>query len=163
MTDLPTAMSEAPAFLAGWLETEGNKIAALFKSLTDAQWQSSIHTEGKTWIVRDVLAHLTIAEIRLPEMFADICAGGSGLPAGLNLDALQANQLQSMSDLSPQELLEQYKATHAKIVAFVTGLSAADLEKRGHHPFMGITTLAEMVKGVCIHTQIHLRDLSRIR
>jgi hypothetical protein len=156
-------MPENPAFLAKYLKTEGEKVAVFFASLTEAQWQASVFTEGATWIVRNVLAHLLIAETSLPAMFANIRDGLPGTPEGFNFDAYTAEQVQRAAVLSTQELLEQYKTVRAKTIAFVTTLSADDLEKRGRHPFMGITTLAEMIKGICIHNEIHLRDLSRIR
>lgn len=155
-------MPENPAFLAAYLKTEGEKTTAFFASLTESQWQASVFTEGATWIVRNVLAHLLIAEASLPAMFANIRDGLPGMPEGFNFDASNAEQSQRAAALSPQELLEQYKIVRAKTIAFVTTLSADDLEKRGRHPFMGTTTLADMIKGVCIHNQIHLRDLRRI-
>ncbi|MGC1376820.1 MAG: DinB family protein [Anaerolineales bacterium] len=156
-------MPENPAFLAAYLKTEGEKTAAFFASLTESQWQAGVFTEGATWIVRNVLAHLLVAEASLPAMFANIRDGLPGMPEGFSFDASSAEQMQRAAALSPQELLEQYKIVRAKTIAFVTTLSADDLEKRGRHPFMGATTLADMIKGICIHNQIHLRDLSRIR
>jgi hypothetical protein len=46
--------------------------------------------------------------------------------------------------------------------AFVAGLSEADLQKTGRHPFLGETSLAEMIKMVYRHNQIHYRDLRKL-
>jgi hypothetical protein len=36
------------------------------------------------------------------------------------------------------------------------------LEKTGRHPFLGVTTLREMIKMIYIHNQTHYRDLRRV-
>ena len=48
---------------------------------------------------------------------------------------------------------------NAEMTAYVISLSDADLQKAGRHAFLGITTLAEMIKMVYRHNQIHYRDL----
>ncbi|MCX6068934.1 MAG: DinB family protein, partial [Chloroflexi bacterium] len=64
--------------------------------------------------------------------------------------------------LTPAELLEQFKAVRGKMIALVASFSETDLEKQGRHPFLGQTTLAEMIKMVYRHNQIHYRDLRKI-
>ncbi|MBI3739892.1 MAG: DinB family protein, partial [Chloroflexi bacterium] len=65
-------------------------------------------------------------------------------------------------ELSPQELLEQYKSVRTQMIAWVSGINDSDLDKTGRHPFLGVTTLREMVKMVYIHNQIHYRDLRKV-
>ena len=154
-------MPETPESLAERLNAEGEKTAAFFASLTDAQWQASVFTEGATWKVRNVLVHLTTSEKNIPSLFANIRDGVAGAPKSFNLEAYIAEQSQLAAALSSQELIEQFKAVRASVVAFVATLSAADLEKRGYHPVVGLTTLADMIEGICIHNQIHIRDLTR--
>ena len=155
-------MSETSAFLAGRLKTEGEKTAAFFASLTESQWQANVYTEGATWNVRSLLAHFVTIEQSFSEVFANVCAGGSGAPEDFDIDAYNAVQQQKTVSLSPQELLEQFNILRAKTIAFVMTLSAADLEKYGRHPFLGVITLAEMIKALYVHSQTHLRDLRRI-
>lgn len=47
------------------------------------------------------------------------------------------------------------------MTALVASFTEEDLQKQGRHPFLGLTTLAEMVKMVYRHNQIHLRDLRK--
>ncbi len=155
-------MPETPAFLVERLKAEGEKTAAFFASLTDTQWQASVFTEGATWKVRNVLVHLIIAEKSIPGMFANIRDGLPGIPKGVNIEAYTADQIQAAATLSPDELIEQFRIGRANVAAFVATLSATDLEKRGRHPIMGITSLTEMIEGICIHNQIHIRDLGSI-
>ena len=64
-------------------------------------------------------------------------------------------------DLSPVELLEQYKEVRVNSVAWVSGLKDEELEIKGRHPFLGETVLREMVKMLYIHNQLHYRDLKK--
>jgi hypothetical protein len=59
-------------------------------------------------------------------------------------------------------LLEQFIAVRAEMTAWVAALTEADLEKQGRHPYLGQATLAEMIKMVYRHNQIHYRDLRKI-
>ena len=45
------------------------------------------------------------------------------------------------------------------MIAWVLLVSDSDLEKIGRHPFLGQTTLREMIKMVYLHNQIHIRDI----
>ncbi len=152
-------MPETPTFLAERLKAEGEKTVAFFASLTDAQWQSDVYTEGTTWNVRNLLAHFVMAEKSFVKLFANIREGGPGVPEGLDVDRYNARHQQETVALSPQELLEQFKIVRAAMIAWVAALSAADLEKCGRHPYLGVTTLAEMIKLTYRHNQTHLRDL----
>jgi uncharacterized damage-inducible protein DinB len=155
-------MPETPAFLAERLKTEGDKTAAFFASLTDDQWKSEVYTEGETWTVRNVLAHYVTAEKGFVSIFTNIRAGGPGASDDFDIDRYNASQQKKTRELTPVELLEQFKAIRAQMTAFVTSLTEADLAKQGRHPFLGQATLAEMIKMVYRHNQIHYRDLRKV-
>jgi hypothetical protein len=154
-------MSEA-ADLAHKLKTEGDKFSAFFASLTGPQWQTEVYTEGATWTVRNVLAHLMTAERAFIKLFAAICEGGSGVSEDFSIDRYNARQQEKTSELSYAELLNQYRAVRAEMISFVSTLGDIDLERMGRHPFLGQTTLREMIKMVYIHNQIHYRDLRKV-
>lgn len=154
-------MPETPAFLAERLQSEGAKTFDFFSSLTDEQWQTDVYTEGTTWSVRNVLAHFVMAEKSFLILFARIRESGPGVPEGFDIDRHNARRQQEVAALSPDELLDQFKTVRAQMASWVTALNADDLEKRGRHPFLGMTTLLEMIKMVYRHNQIHLRDLRR--
>ena len=41
-------------------------------------------------------------------------------------------------------------------------LKESDLEKQGRHPFLGMTTLREMIKMLYIHNMTHYRDMKKV-
>jgi uncharacterized damage-inducible protein DinB len=155
-------MPETPSFLAERLKTEGDKTAAFFASLTPEQWKSEVYTEGETWTIRNVLAHYVTAEKGFVNLFASICDGGSGVPDDFDIDRYNASQQKKSRELTPAELLDQFKTIRAEMIDFVSALDESDLSKQGRHPFLGQATLAEMIKMVYRHNQIHYRDLRKV-
>lgn len=148
--------------LAEKLKTEGEKFFALFAGLTDEQWNLKVYTEGETWTIRSVLAHFVTSERGLVRLFERIRLTGEGASEEFSIDRYNASQQEKTKDLSPQELLEQYKAVRADSIAWTLSLDEADLDKQGRHPFLGMTTLREMIKMLYLHNQIHYRDMKKV-
>ncbi len=152
-------MPETPEYLSERLKSEGEKMALFFEVLTPEQWQTEVYTEGEHWTVRSVLAHFVTAERGFVKIFSGINQGDSGVGEDFDIDRYNASQQRKTSQSTPAELLEQFKQVRAEMTAFVASLTEADLQKEGRHPYLGVTTLAEMVKMVYRHNQIHRRDL----
>ncbi len=155
-------MAENPAFLAERLKTEGEKTAAFFATLTPEQWQSTVYTEGETWTIRSVLAHYVTAEKGFLGIFSSIRDGGTGVRDDFDIDRFNASQQQKTREFNSSELLDAFKSTRAQMVDLVASLSESDLLKSGRHPYLGQTMLAEMIKMVYRHNQIHYRDLRKV-
>lgn len=147
--------------LAEKLKTEGEKFLTIFTGLTDGQWQSEVYTEGDTWTIRNILSHFVTSERGLIRLFERIIRTGEGSSEDFSIDRYNAHQQEKTRDLTPQELLEQYKAIRANSIAWVMSLSESDLEVQGRHPFLGMTTIREMIKMLYIHNQIHYRDMRK--
>jgi len=97
----------------------------------------------------------------LVRLFERIRTTGEGSAEDFSIDRYNAAQQRKTQELSPQELLEQYKSVRAEAVAWVAGLQEAELEIKGRHPFLGMTTLREMIKMLYIHNQTHYRDMKK--
>jgi len=154
-------MAEAAA-LADKLKSEGEKTSAFFGRLTGKEWETEVYTEGSTWTIRSILAHLMTAERAFVRMFEDIRRGGVGVSDDFVIDRYNARQQEKTASFSPAELLEQYRGIRAEMVMWVAGLDDAELERTGRHPFLGLTTLREMIKMIYIHNQTHYRDIRRV-
>jgi uncharacterized damage-inducible protein DinB len=153
-------MTEA-ALLATKLELEGRKLADFLSGIQESQWNVELYTEGTVWTVRNALAHLATAERAFIELFEQIRQGGHGVTEDFSIDRYNASQQRKTNDLSPRQLIEQYESARREMVALVSGLSDLDLDREGRHPFLGVTTLREMVKMIYIHNQMHHRDIRR--
>jgi hypothetical protein len=147
--------------LAEKLKSEGERFVAIFSGLTEAQWQAYVYTEGTVWTVRNVLSHFVTSERGLVKLFEQIRLGGAGAADDFSIDRYNASQQEKTKELTPQELLEQYKSVRANSVDWVLGLKESDLEIIGRHPFLQQTTIREMVKMLYLHNQIHYRDLKK--
>jgi hypothetical protein len=147
--------------LAEKLKLEGEKFFAIFAGLTDEQWQIEVYTEGMTWTVRNVLSHFVTSERGLVKLFEQIRRGGAGSSEEFSIDRYNASMQARTKSSTPQELLEQYKAVRADSVVWTYSLMESELEKQGRHPFLGMTTIREMIKMLYLHNQLHYRDMKK--
>lgn len=153
-------MSEI-AELAEKLKAEGERMAQFFSELSDDQWMNEVYTEGATWSIRNVLSHFVTSERGLIRLFERIRTSGEGASDDFSIDRYNAAQQEKTKDLSPAELLEQYKQVRAEAVAWVSGLKDEELDIKGRHPFLGETIIREMIKMLYLHNQLHYRDVKR--
>jgi uncharacterized damage-inducible protein DinB len=147
--------------LAEKLKSEGDKIASIFTGLSDEQWQMEVYTEGATWTMRSVLSHFVTSERGLIKLFERIRQTGEGTPDDFSIDRYNAAMQERTKEATPQDLLEQYKSIRARSISWTLGLSEDDLQKRGRHPFLGVTTIREMIKMLYIHNLTHYRDMKK--
>ena len=147
--------------LAEKLKSEGERFVSIFASFTAEQWQKEVYTEGATWTIRSVLSHFVTAERGLLKLFENIRQGGAGAGEDFSIDRYNAAMQARTQELTLRELLEQYKAVRAESIAWTSRLSEADLDKQGRHPFLGVTTVREMVKMLFLHNQLHYRDIRK--
>lgn len=147
--------------LAEKLKTEGDKAFTYFEGLSDEEWTTKIYTEGTVWTIRNILSHLTTSEQAFVKLFENIRRGGVGVSEDFMIDRYNARQQEKTRDINPEELLSLYKSVREKMITWVLGISESDLEKQGRHPFLGQTSLREMIKMVYIHNQIHFRDIRK--
>lgn len=153
-------MDESAA-LSQKLYSEGQKLSRFLEGLPERDWNRVVYTDGATWTVRSILAHLVSAEREFLRLFDEVRRGGTGTPEGFSIDQYNADQQESSKDLAPADLLREFNAVRSQMAALVASLSAEELVTRGRHPHLGIATLREMVKLVYIHNQTHYRDARR--
>jgi uncharacterized damage-inducible protein DinB len=147
--------------LAEKLKAEGDRFTAIFSDLTDEQWEQEVYTEGTTWTIRNILSHFVTSERGLIKLFEQIRQGGAGAADDFSIDRYNAAMQDRTKNLSPQELLEQYKQIRANSIAWISGLKDEELEITGRHPFLGQTAIREMIKMLYIHNLTHYRDMKK--
>lgn len=147
--------------LADKLKAEGEKFVAIFGGFTDEQWGQEVYTEGTTWTIRNVLAHLVTSERGLLKLFEQIRQGSAGAADDFSIDRYNAAMQERTKELSPSELIEQYQQVRDNSIAWVSGLKPEELEILGRHPFLQVTTIREMIKMLYIHNMTHYRDIKK--
>jgi hypothetical protein len=154
-------MADTPSFLAERLKVEGEKTIAYFSFLGDEIWNLEVYTENSTWTVRNILVHFITAEQGFIKLFKDVLAGGKGAREDFDIDRYNAGQQKKMQDVSPRDLVVLFGNVRSEMIALVSSLTQDELFLQGRHPFLGPTTLCEMIKMVYRHNQIHHRDLRK--
>ena len=101
-------------------------------------------------------------EARGPDRQQHRLHAGAGAADDFSIDRYNAAMQARTQELTPQELLEQYKSIRANAIAWTSSLTDADLEKQGRHPFLGMTTIREMIKMLYIHNLTHYRDIKKV-
>ncbi len=152
-------MADSPQRLADRLFGESEKVSAFYAGLTPQEWDVQVYSEGSCWTVRQIMVHFNVTETSITRLIQDILSGGSGAPENFNLDAFNERTVAAWKNQSPEELLAHFSASRQKTIELVRQLSEADLLKTGRHPFLGITSLVEIIKLLYLHNQIHLRDV----
>lgn len=145
--------------LADKLQTEGEKILAIFSGFSEDQWNQDVYTEGTTWTLRSVLAHFVTSERGLLRLFEQIRRGGPGAADDFSIDRYNAAMQERTRELSPAQLIEQYRQVRDQSVAWISDLKEEELEITGRHPFLQVSTIREMIKMLYIHNMTHCRDI----
>ena len=155
-------MPDTADFLAGRLLTEGIKTTQFFKELPASQREAIIYDDGMAWSLEQVLAHLLATEINIYRLLENILAGGEGSPDDFKLDEFNQNEVRKLSGASYDQLISQFLEKRELTTDLVRSLSETELSKRGRHPFLGDTQLADIIKLLYRHPQIHLREIRSV-
>ncbi len=144
------------------LASEGLKTLDFFRELNPEDWERPIYTEGSVWTTADILRHLLNAEQAFHHLLQDILRGGSGAPENMDLDTFNEQQLEGARAQPIQDILRAFSEARVTTLEIVRGMAAADVDRVGRHPFLGITTLDKMVQLIYRHTMLHQRDIRRV-
>ena len=154
-------LAQSAKELADSLMTEGEKTLAFFRALAPHEWEVQVYADGPAWTVHKLLAHFTEVEGSIPRLMRSILKGGSGVEEGFDIDAWNAAQTDELSRQDRETLLAEFGRRRAATVVLVLAMSAADLDQRGRHPFLGVTEIKHMVRLMYLHLQGHRRDMRR--
>ena len=143
------------------LTEEGQKTAAYFRTLSDKDFIQQVYTTGPQWRVRELLAHFVSAEQTFVFYGRDILAGGHGAPEDFVIDEFNATQVAGLKDAPPADLIRQFEAARTEVLAMVRGMTDADFDRIGRHPWFGRVPLGQMLKLIYRHNMLHERDVRR--
>lgn len=147
--------------LVNRLREVGEKSVQFFQELNPEQFETKIYADGSQWSVRQVLAHFALAENSLYRLVGNIVNGGTGTPEDFDLNAYNERKVSSVEKSTVDDLLDLFKENRQSTIEFVSGLSSSDLEKVGRHPFLGNAAVADIIKLIYRHNQIHIREIRR--
>ena len=149
-------------FLVRRLTEEGEALLAQLEAQTPGIWAVPVYPAAEgAWTFHSILAHLVSAESYIRLMMSDIVAGGPGAPPGVDVDAINASEVASLSISSPADLIGKLRDSRAASIAMVAAFSDDDLDRRGNHPLLGQLALEDFVKLIYRHDKMHMRDVQR--
>lgn len=143
------------------LQEEGRKTAAYFRTLGDGDLAQVVYTTGPRWRAHDILAHFVSAEQTLLVYGRQVLAGGSGAPDDFVIDEFNAIEVAGLRDEAAGALVTQFEIARAATASLVAGMSDADFDRVGRHPWFGRVPLEQMLKLVYRHNMLHERDVRR--
>lgn len=155
-------MRVTPTYLTGRLSNEEQKSLDFFRNLFPEQWEQTVYTQGSCWTIRQVLAHFVTSEKGFGRLIENILADGPGSPEDFDIDAYNERKVDSLSKNSPSDMMRQFSKERQRTVDLVSGLDQDDLTKEGRHPFLGVASLADIIKLIYRHNQIHLREVRKV-
>ncbi len=155
-------MNDNVHFLIGRLNNESKKIHQFFCSLKRKDWDVIIYNGDEIWTVKSIFSHLVSSESGFVKLFGEIKSGSSGVPENFDIDQFNKDQELINQDRSIEELLTGFVQTRQELILFVNSLDDDELDIKGRHPFLGVTTLSEMLKLVYRHDQLHFHDIRKI-
>lgn len=147
--------------LVNRLRDKGVDTIDFFTKLPENAWEQEIYSDGMTWSIRDVLAHFVSAEDAILRLVKNVTGGGEGVPEDFDLDAYNDRKVAELEHETRENLLENFDANRQHTIQYVGSLSDADLDKVGRHPWLGMTSVSEMLKLMYRHNQIHQRDIRK--
>lgn len=147
--------------IAERLGQEGEKARDFFAALSPQDLGQQVYTEGASWSVKYLLAHLAATEATVLETFRNLLAGGPGLAETFDIDAFNEREAARRSQVPPGVLLNSFSADRQALIKIVQTLREEDLDRRGRHPWLGWTTFREMLQLVYRHSMLHIRDARR--
>jgi hypothetical protein len=149
-------------FLVRRLSEEGEALFAQFSTLLPEAWAIPVYpADDGAWTIHSILAHLVSAEGYIRLMMADIVSGGPGAPPGVDVHAINAAEVASLSTFSPADLIARLRDSRAATVTMVAAFSDDDLDRPGNHPLLGQMPLEDFVKLIYRHNKMHMRDVQR--
>lgn len=93
-------------------------------------WSCESLNEG--WTVRDLLVHLTTAEVGFVRALRRMSNGQGGMPADFDPNRWNAAQKLRRADDDPDTLQVALHAAHADLLALLDSLDASQLDQRGY-------------------------------
>ena len=152
-------MPDSPKSLADRLRVEGSRVVEFFNRLSLDQWGMLVYPQESDWSFHQLLAHFVSAEIGRKELIVNICDGGKGAALDFEIDAFNHREVEKLSAQPSDYLLRRFAEERNSLIEFVSAISLQDLERSGNDPYLGETSLSEMIKLTYRHLQIHLRDV----
>jgi hypothetical protein len=154
-------MSERTEFLKKRLLAAQAEMEAVFAQ-AGGRWETPVYADGAAWNVRQVAIHLADAERGLfGQMQSIVATGSSSVPDDFDVDRYNRRAVEKREEMTGPEALAAQAQSRAGMLAWVSALSDADLEKTGRHPVIGVIPIDMYIRVIARHQKDHTADVAR--
>lgn len=141
------------------LTASREQLKTLLASLNDEQWETTVVSEGDTWTVQDIVAHLVENEAGMSIHIYKTRQGRETVPEGFDLAQWNAGVKKRMGDLSRDELLTKMDEVRAKTLEGLHSLEEHEWSLQGRHPAEGLITIEQYYQTIAGHDDGHAKDI----
>jgi uncharacterized protein (TIGR03083 family) len=150
-------MPDRTSALSDELVAAQRELLSTLDRVAATDWQRPSPNEG--WTIRDLLTHLTTAEIGFVSTIRRMAAGQGGVPADFDPNRWNAGQLRRRLDSQPDQLRQELEAAHQEMLAVLGDLDGTALDQRGHLSSGEEGSTADAIRLVARHKRGHTRDI----
>ena len=135
-------------------------LLGLLEGLSLEAWQVPVYSEGDTWTVAHLVAHLIDSERGMSIHIHKIRQGQKTIPADFDLERWNAGLKKRMGeDLPPSQLLEKLSLVRERTLDEMEKLEPQEWTLTGRHPQRGIITIEQYYETIYGHELMHKQDI----
>lgn len=132
----------------------------IFSRITPEQWEKPVPSdEGAEWKARDVLAHLAVSEEGQLGQITRCLAGEATVPDDFDLARFNRRSVQKRANKSVEDLLDDIKVGHAKVVAALNSTADGELDKTGRAARGDVIAVEKFFVRITRHRRQHAEQL----
>ena len=132
---------------------------AFYRTLTPSALNCQVYSDGESWTVIQVLAHLVTIERSMQRLFSNMLSGGPGAPPDFDIERFNRTQTSKLDGLTLAELISQFRAVREDTISIVRELAEEDLDREGLHAFHGHGKLERFIRWAYEHARIHENEI----
>jgi len=132
----------------------------IFSRITPEQWEKPVPSdEGAEWKARDVLAHLAVSEEGQLGQITRCLAGEATVPDDFDLARFNRRSVQKQANKPVEDLLNDIKLGHAKVVTALNSIAEGEFDKTGRHARGDVITVEKFFIRITRHRKQHAEQL----
>ena len=136
-------------------------LKVLLSALNEAQWQTTVISEGQGWTVADIVAHLLENERGMSIQVHKIRQGRETVPEGFDLTQWNAGLRDRNDPAAPSELLADLDQVRTKTLEVLRSIQESEWNLQGRHPSRGMITIEQYYQTIAGHDQHHADDIRK--
>lgn len=127
---MPVPNSQRKASIRNELAEAQQQLLDALEGFGPADWDSVSANAG--WTIRNLLVHLTTAEMGFVATLRRMAAGEGGVPADFDPNRWNAGQIRRRGEVSVEQLRSELANSHRAMLELLEGCDDAALDQRGH-------------------------------